>query len=223
MRRGLHRFDGKQGVNGIGPPAYKGAHEILRLGTSVFLMSIALLLTGCETVRDYSLTGRLWNNAEFRHFAEPASDPHLELFIAPPNDLLVCYDEVREQDERIRRRAYFLRENLDRVARRRKPKFVNPQLASNLVMLPLETLSSTASSPFVSYDRDRRKFSVVGIDRLNGIYELPAYVETNGNVTRVALTPLAVAGDTAVVATVVGLVAAYAYLASADASAGGRW
>src|SRR5262245_56058201 len=107
------------------------AGRILRVLSSLSLC-LPLVLTGCETVQDCSLTCKLWGNAEMRGFAEPADNPNLEIFVAPPKDVLVTYDEIREQNDHVCRRGFFLSQNLKRISRHQKPRFVNPETHPNL-------------------------------------------------------------------------------------------
>src|SRR5436309_2057213 len=93
------------------------------------IIGLLLLATGCTTVEDYSLTYKLWTNPQLRRFAEPAPEPHLALVASVQNkDLLVQYDEILEQSDKVRRRAFFLRQNAERIGRREKPRFLNPQI-----------------------------------------------------------------------------------------------
>jgi hypothetical protein len=171
--------------------------------------------TGCQTVQDYSLTAKLWSTPEMRHFAEPAEDPKLEVFVLSSGEMLVRYDELRERDGTIRRRAYLASENVDRISRRKKPRFSNPTDVTNGQPVPLIDIPSNSSSqPAVvsaSYSRERKEFVLTGMPGLNGAYELPVYLENNGTALRIVLTPLALGGDIAVVGAVAGVIAAYAY------------
>jgi hypothetical protein len=149
-----------------------------------------------------------------RHFAEPANDAKLEVFILPSRDVLVRYDELRERDGTTRQRAYLLSKNVDRIRRHEKPRFCNPASIPDLQAVPVTNLSIVQPDlPRVSagYSSDRKTFELIGIPGLDGTYELPVYVENNGAVLRMALTPFAIAGDIVVVGAVVGVAAAYAY------------
>src|SRR5690242_15975745 len=111
-------------------------------------LCLLVLATGCTTVQDYSLTYKLWNNPEMRRFAEPAPEPHLALFASrKSDDVLVQYDEIREKDETVCRRAYFLRQNAERIARSEKPRFVEPQLASTMDTVPVCAALSDTNNP----------------------------------------------------------------------------
>jgi hypothetical protein len=179
-------------------------------------LCLVFALTGCETAQDYSLTAKLWSNPEMRHFAEPAVEANLEVFILHSGEMLVRYDELRERDGRIRRRAYLVSENVDRLSKHKKPRFADPTIARNLQPVPITSLPMVQSnSPpaivSVCYLKDRKEFVLTGMPSLNGTYELPVYAENNGNAMRVVLTPFAVGGDIGVVGVVAGIVAAYAY------------
>jgi len=188
---------------------------------AMLLCGSLLFLTGCETAQDYSLTYKLWNNPELRRFAEPAPDPHLALFEKrSDHDVLVQYDETYEHNETVRRRAYFLAQNVRRIVQRKKPRFVNPQLAPGLTPLAIQEAQPGATnswppggSPVAFYDKDLHDFSLQGIPGLEGHHTLPVYEHGSGNFARIALTPFAVTGDTVTVGVVAGVVFAYAYAA----------
>src|SRR5260370_25177948 len=102
-------------------------------------------LTGCRELNDWPLTYRLWDDRMLARFNEPADNPHLQLFqSARTNDVLVQYDEVREKNEKVRRRAFFLNPNLERLEGGKKPRFVRPTKADNLQ--PIPCLSGLAAS-----------------------------------------------------------------------------
>src|SRR6266496_1888709 len=96
-----------------------------------FLLS--MLVSGCETVREYSVTHKVWTNEEWRHFAGPAPSPHLAIFeTANGDDILIRYDEISDTSGRIRRRAYLLYPNLERIREGKRPDFVEPALADGV-------------------------------------------------------------------------------------------
>jgi hypothetical protein len=185
------------------------------------ICGLVFLTSGCSTVEDYSLTYKLWNNPQMRGFAEPAPNPHLSFFAAGQNnDVLVQYDEMREQSDTIRRRAYFLRQNAERVQMRKKPRFVNPQLATAMNPIPRKqdtsvqtNLADSASSVVSMSSKGSNEFVLFREGRSEGPYDLPTYLASNANFTRVALTPFAVAGDTVMVGLVASFAAAYIYAA----------
>jgi len=154
-------------------------------------------------------------------FSEPAPNPHLALFANPKNgDVLVQYDEMREQSDSIRRRAYFLQENAERAHLRKKPRFVNPQLATTMNPIPRKedtsaqtNLADSASSVVSMSSKGGNEFVLFRDGRSEGPYDLPTYLASNANFTRVALSPFGVAGDTIMVGLVASFAAAYIYAA----------
>jgi hypothetical protein len=185
------------------------------------ILAFVVLTSGCSTVEDYSLTYKLWNNGEMRTFAEPAPNPHVAFYADTQNyDVLVQYDEVCEQSDTIRRRAYFLQQNAERVRMRKKPRFVNPQLPTTMNLIPLKegssgqtNLAATASLVAAVSSKGKDEFVLVRNGMTEGPYALPTYVASNANFMRVALTPVAVAGDTVMVGLVASFAAAYIYAA----------
>jgi hypothetical protein len=187
------------------------------------VIGLLLLATGCTTVEDYSLTYKLWTNPQLRRFAEPAPEPHLALAASIQNkDLLVQYDETLEQNDKVRRRAYFLRQNAERIGRREKPRFLNPQIASAMTPVlindtPAKTTTSESgpSSLVAVFPRGAHEFVLLQDGATEGSYALPVYLESNATFLRVLLTPAVVAGDTVMVGLVASVVAAYALAAGA--------
>jgi len=175
-------------------------------------------MLGCQTSSDWSLTHQLWNNQSFHDFKTAACDPQLQLFADErQSDVLVIYDEMRENDGSVRRRAFFVNRNFDRIREGRKPDFVGLSASRGLKPIPiirsepdeavpaagLAVVMTDGSHDFLLYS-DGRNVGTVG---------LPAY-SSNGGFKKTLLTPLAVTGDTLIVGTVVGLYAAMAYAGS---------
>src|SRR5713101_3033023 len=170
-----------------------------------FLLTACLMpgLTGCRALNDWPLTYKLWDDRALARFNEPADNPHLQLFqSARTNDVLVQYDEVREKNEKVRRRTFFLNPNLERLEAGRKPRFASPRKADNLQPIPL--VSELPASD--------NSHSLIGIVSTNGhevtlrdqgrelaSFSLPLYETAGGKVERVLLTPLAAASDVAIV------------------------
>ncbi len=93
---------------------------------SVLAVCLPLLSTGCDTVRDSSMTGRLWDAGGVNRCL-PAPKPNAKLYwTADHQDVLVTYDELREKTDSIRQRAFFFKANLHRLEDRKKPRFVEP-------------------------------------------------------------------------------------------------
>src|SRR4051794_15255794 len=60
---------------------------------------LVVLMAGCETARDYSLTYKVWDAAQ-RPSNRPAPDPKFALFVSRTNnELLVVYDALSERRE----------------------------------------------------------------------------------------------------------------------------
>lgn len=172
-------------------------------------VGLALLLTGCETVQDYSFTCRLWDSGDLRKFSEPAPDPHLAVFEATNGtDLLVQYDAISEKHSAVERRAFLLYSNESRVAAGQAPDWV--ALSNTNGMRPVSVVTDRDPAPaesqvYVVQSAEGRSLTVHRPERENTV-DLPVYLETSGTATRIALTPLAVAGDTVMVGSVVGIV-----------------
>jgi hypothetical protein len=170
----------------------------------LLLAVLAPLLGGCAT-------GALWQEGRFARFREPATPPNLQLsYCTRVQDVLVQYDEAREQDTTISRRAYYLHMNLDRVESRRKPRFVPPARAVGLAPVPIResSLIPTEASALGLYElfaTNGYEFTLLSTNTTLGSYELPAYADSSGRVKQVLLTPLAVVAD----ATIIGGIIAY--------------
>src|SRR5437867_7783899 len=105
---------------------------------SVLAVCLPFLSTGCDTVRDSSMTGRLWDAGGVNRCL-PAPKPNAKLYwTADHQDVLVTYDELREKNDAIRRRAFVFKANVRRLAHRKKPSLVEPAkiVARNLARIP---------------------------------------------------------------------------------------
>ena len=167
-------------------------------------MLLAAGLPGC-------CTGPLWK----KHAYHPAENPRLRLASSPQTgDILVCYDERCETNKVTRLRAYWLfaysAQDTNPVDRP-KPDFVNPSTFTNLAAIQLLTTIPTANSiPGNDYSvmpsPDQYSFALWQHQTKTGDYKLPVYRAAPLNsYWRVGLTPLAVAGDTAIVGAVIGV------------------
>jgi len=185
-----------------------------------FLLTACLApgLTGCRELNDWPLTYRLWDDRAFARFNEPADNPHLQLFqSARTNDVLVQYDEVREKNEKVRVRSFFLNRNLERLEGGKKPRFVSPRKADNLQ--PILLVSELSAS-----DNSHRLIGVVSThghevtlrdqDRELASFSLPVYETAGGKVERVILTPVAATCDVVILGVVAGVIVAYAWASS---------
>lgn len=122
----------------------------------------------------------------------------------------MTYDALSGKHDAITRRAYFLRSNQARISARKKPLFVDLAVADGMKSIPVleaesvVTNGSRWTNDYAVTSPGGREFKLWRHNQAPETCELPVYVESSGTVTRVALTPFAVVGDT----TMVGLVAA---------------
>jgi hypothetical protein len=165
-----------------------------------------LLLTGCATAEKYSLTHKLWEDGEFRKFSEPAGHPNLALFDTPDaHDVLVQYDAWSDRHSKIIRRAYYLDANTNRIAKGEQPQFVALSMAEGLAPIPVLAPATMATNPpppetIFAITNDLRSFTLHRPAMADQTFDLPVYGESAGTAKRLALTPLAVAGDAGMVA-----------------------
>lgn len=156
----------------------------------LLLIGVCFCLSGC-------VTATLWEDHALDGFNKPAGQPNLQVSRCD-GDWLVQYDEVNEDSGRVRRRAYILRANDERVRVQKPPRFVpSPDAADGEARA--EVLES--GHEFTLYDGDKAV----------GTFALPIYPKPSGRVKQILLTPLTVTVDAAIVsACVVG----YAWLHS---------
>ena len=177
-------------------------------------MAGLLPLTGCQTYDEYGLTHKLWSDASLTDHYEPAGTRALKSFRRPPQPrLLVSYDERREKDSSVRRRAFFLPDSAKALAAQGKPSFTSPTPGSGWVEVPVIVAGEPApDAPLhLKLSADRKSFTVVRDGVSDGPYQLPTYVDQSSTAFRVVMTPAAVVADVTVVAALCGVVALYAY------------
>ena len=176
-----------------------------------FTVALAALVFPCAGCRSGLTTALVWQVGEYH----PAHLPRLQLStVSGTNDLLVQYDECFEKSKTIRPRAYWLFTYSNRDTNsvcRPKPKFVNPERIPNLA--PIKMLCgpdvATNSGYCVRKVNNPRAFELWRDGAEVGSYRLPVY--TNAPPTtwgRVALTPVTVTTDTAIVATALIIIGA---------------
>ena len=172
------------------------------LARTILLTALLAGAAGCATDDSIFLTQRLWQSEAFLRFHEPDAHPRLEIHrsVKPP-DYLVTYDEVREQDDRVRRRAFYLKANLKRMQPGRRPSFVNPSKAGNLEPVPAGAVT------FSGTHWRLREADGATID-----FSLPTYPARGATTIKVLLTPFAFAGDTIIVGSILGVFVASAYV-----------
>ena len=167
------------------------------------LLAIALVLgvSGCNATHPL-LVYELWTGGKSQDFNRPASDSQVKAFESvSPRDVLVTYNEMEAKDSRIRRRAFYLHANLERVDSGRQPHFVSLSRTNGLTVL-LVTQDGTDTSPAQTnvicqgdISADCQRPSVVTPDGEHTVIQLPRYLPTSATVTRVLLTPLAAVVD----------------------------
>jgi len=175
--------------------------------------SLLLLATGCQTVENYSLTYRVWDNDSWCKFSDPAANPNLALFEATNNaDVLVQYDAFSEKHSRVERHAYYLHPSQARVDAEPKLEWVKPSAADGMKPIPvLPTQGALTNQPsglpaYAVVTKNGRGFTLYRPMEPESAFDLPFYAETSGTATRIMLTPFAVVGDTVMVGAVAAVV-----------------
>ncbi len=169
------------------------------------VLLLAGLGGGCESVEQVSLTARLWNGTGYT-FCEPAPNPELAVYRCPAQrDFLVEYNAISERDDQVRRRAYLLEAGQARIDNGQAPPWVRPGQSQDGP--PLVTFATTNN--YVRLNPDRRSFTLFLTNGTAQAYNLPFYRDDHADITRVALTPLAVAGDVVIVGACGGILALY--------------
>lgn len=168
----------------------------------ILAAAACLCLCGCESVRDVTITGHLWNQSDY---IVPSPEARLTL-AQTPDGILVQYNSVTERNGEIHRHAYFLEANNQRIAAGKQPVFIDPATIQPQTTIPvfwrmpenqrlpnLCALGQTNLDEFVMYRDGKRGES----------YDLPVYNDKRKVAEKAALTPLAITGDATVVAAVV--------------------
>lgn len=185
-------------------------------GGCLLALACVLLLSGCKSIQNHSLTYRLWDDGVGRRYNDPAPNPQLSLYASPTNgDILVQYYASSENSSGLVRRSYYLNVNARRVASGKQPEWVKPPLRGDL--RPIPVLLAVAGStnppppprPYATVMEEGRSFVVHNSSGTSNSFELPVYLEQSGIGSQIALTPFAVAGDTLMVG---GLVAFATFL-----------
>jgi len=183
----------------------------------LFALTLVPLLSSCQSIKDCTITGHLWDNDTFNQHYEPAPGANVKLFSrADGKDVLVLYDEEREKTGARRRRAYFLLENQRKTEHLKKPRFVPVETSRGLEPIPIEKHAPGDATP-ERYGElvDGYGLKLFGPDALSGEYKLPVYRDKFTEAEQVLLTPAAVAADATVAGAVVGVIAAYCYAGGA--------
>lgn len=177
----------------------------LLMKTRLFnLLAVAACFGWCGC--DASLTGRLWQDEAY---VAPLPDPKLELS-QTSQGILAQYDASYDRTGKQRRFAYFVEPNLDRIARRQKPVFVDPAKAgpqTAIPILPPPTVGGKRPELFAVFSKDNFTFSIYCQGQeVVGPCPLPVFKDSRRTAAQVALTPLTATADAAVVGIVAGAV-----------------
>ena len=164
-----------------------------------------VLLNGCAT-------SALWEEGRFARYHDPAHPNHLRAFHSrQKDDVLVVYDEVRDDDDSLRQRAYWLRENGGPTPNPHKPHFVSNSSAKGLSELPILNSGDTNQPPATGYyllmTSNHQDFGLYLNGQNLGDYELPVYPDRTGRALQVMLTPITVVADITVIGGVIFLYA----------------
>jgi hypothetical protein len=206
----------------LNPHCGKGGEEVNYPCTEVMktkafacfgLVAAQTLLSGCATPA-------LWEEGRFARYHEPASPVRLQLgYCERKKDVLVVYDESREDSDAILRRAFWLEQNRERLEQRRKPSFVSATAFPELTPVPvydqlpgfsaasgsgLYAVISTNRNELVLYSRSHGGTAPAWGSRS---YSFPVYRDASGRVKQVMLTPAAVTVDLTIGAGVVAYAA----------------
>src|SRR5437764_13038840 len=107
---------------------------MIRFWLLALLSAQVLLVGGCAT-------SKVWQAGQFARFHEPAIPSKVLLFDSSQRgDVLVEYDEWRDGDEKIRRRAYLLEQNTGRLEAHRNQRFVTARHDAELS--PIATIEA---------------------------------------------------------------------------------
>jgi hypothetical protein len=162
---------------------------------------------GCETAREWTITGRLWNGEDARRFSDPAPHPNVQLSQwRRTGDILVQYDAITGRSEQIKRRAFLLEENRLRLENHQKLVFLDNVADADLTNIPRcnhGSFEASTNYPCYSMIDDERGFYLFRSDETPHEWRLPIYQESSGKWRNLAWTPIAVAGD----CTILGLIA----------------
>ena len=170
-----------------------------RLTCTIALLTLTAF-TGCGLHRE-TFTYKLWQSDEFRRVREPATpNPALTIHFSPlRKDYLISYESAVDGEAWLRQ-AYFLGEFETRESGERKPHLV----ASNgleLVAVPIN--GATNVVPRATF---KNSFTIYTGEGFIGPCALPAYPETSGLGSKLAMTPIAVLGDVGCVSLIIGMI-----------------
>jgi len=174
------------------------------------LVALAAVACGCQSVRECSLTGRLWEHGT-RSFCQPLANPNLALFDAK-TDVLVQYSAISDRHDGVLRRSYFLDANRDRINAGKAPHFYHWKPHRDWASIPVNARPSEDANILYFAMAGGKSFTMFRPERPPEVCQLPEFCDDWEPWPRVALTPLAVTGDVLIFSAVVGFVSGYEYL-----------
>ncbi len=162
----------------------------------ILLVCLPVAVAGCRSPDSEVITSQLWRDRGLdSHFA-PADDANLQLFEdGDGKDVLVVYNEAQDDKNVIRRRAYFVRQDGDRIDGGSEQHFVSPELASKMQPIPVEmSKTNRLQTEWARLSADGRYFTLFSGEKSLDTFDPPSYAKRN-NLKRLLLTPLAVVAD----------------------------
>jgi hypothetical protein len=188
--------------------------------TTLMLFSLMPLISGCESIKEHSLTGRAWDE-NMNSVCRPALGTHIQFFQTPDlTDVLVRYDEEREKTGTLHPRAYFVLANEPRTLARKRPRFVKPSIADGMQPVPFNVSTNNSPAPVPSagpgfsavLSADGLEFALFRDGRQAGSYSLPVYVDRRSQVVMLLVAPGTLTVDAVVGGLVVGAFAGVLYV-----------
>jgi hypothetical protein len=156
-------------------------------------------------------TSALWEGGTFARRYGPASPANLRLsYSNERRDILVQYDESKEESANITHRCYWLEANKSQIESARKPHFVSPKAAAGLISIRAGVTPALQTQPrskelYVVSRREGDFFSLYSGDALLGEFKLPVYAGGSQKVKQVLLTPPAAIADATLVGALIGI------------------
>lgn len=168
------------------------------------MLLLACMCSGCTAV--------LWETDHFTSHRYPAPDPKLVvLHDVQQNDFIACYDELNDKKGTVQRRAYSVRSSADAVERGKKPRHL-AQVPPNLPTIEINPADRTPPYVLVT----NTQFTIYTVDEsIAG--RLPTYRNDREVAMKLALTPLTLVADAAIVGLIAALMCPDCVAAAANA------
>ena len=177
------------------------------------VLAAALLLNGC-------VTRAVWQHKAFH---VPAPEPRLQLSVAAhASDVLVEYDSLDERTDKVRRHAYLLSENEDRIARGQKPRLIDSRRYAGRQSIPIYSEQSVSITPPASLyaTTNRQGFTLHSPRAEPTRHSLPVFFDGVTRTRQVLLTPPALVADATIVGSIIGGIVLYSI---AQSETGQTW